>query len=221
MGDLATCEGGSMSDIASTNHPMFLLTEGGPTYRIEKRLGLIQERSPRIVRRALLSILLTWVPLLVLSVLQDTAVGHRVEVPFLRDFATHARFLLSVPLFIVAEVIIGPHLGEASIHFIQSGLVLEEDFKRFDNAVERGLRWRDSSVAELVIVLLAYIFSTISRRSMAIHISTWQATSVSPTVSLTWAGWWLVLFLRAFSSVPVTSLDLEIVPVGTVSLAHE
>jgi hypothetical protein len=187
-----------MSDPASTNHRMLLLTEGGPTYRIEKRLGLIREKSPLIVRRALLSILITWVPLLVLSVLQGTAIGHRVVVPFLRDFAVHPRFILSVPLLIVAEVILGPHLGEASIHFIHSGLVLEEDFKRFDNAVERGLKWRDSSVAELVFVLWAYVFSAISRRSMAIHVSTWHGIPTDSTVSLTWAGWWLVLFCAPF-----------------------
>jgi hypothetical protein len=183
-----------MTDPASKNHPMLLLTQGGPTYWIEKGLGLIREQSPCVVRRAFLSILLTWVPLLALSVLQGTAIGHRVVVPFLRDFAVHARFILSLPLLIFAEVILGPHLGEASIHFIHSGLVLEEDFKSFDNAVERGLKWRDSPVPELVLVLLAYIFATISQRSMGIHVSTWYASPVGPRVSLTWAGWWLVLF---------------------------
>ncbi len=187
-----------MSNPASTTHRMLLLTQGGPTYRIERRLGLIRERSPRIVRRAFLTILLTWVPLLILSALQGTAIGHRVVVPFLQDFAVHARFILSLPLLIFAEVMVGPRLGEASIHFIESGLVLEEDFKRFDSAVEKGLKWRDSSVAELVLVLLAYILSTISRRSMAIHVSTWHAIPIGSTVSLTWAGWWLVLFCAPF-----------------------
>jgi len=76
---------------------------------------------------------------------------------FLRAFAVHARFFLAVPLLIFAEVILGPHLGHASVHFIHSGLVLEEDFKRFDSAVKQGLKWRDSTVAELLLALLAYI----------------------------------------------------------------
>jgi hypothetical protein len=46
-----------------------ILTEGGPTYQIEKRVGLIRENSPRIVHRALLWICVTWLPLLVLAVL--------------------------------------------------------------------------------------------------------------------------------------------------------
>ena len=87
-----------MLSAANRLDPQFLLTQGGPTYRLEQRLGLIREKSPMVVRRAVLSLLLTWVPLLVLSALQKFAIGHRVPVPFLRDFAVHARFLLAVPL---------------------------------------------------------------------------------------------------------------------------
>ena len=187
-----------MSDPASSNHPMLRLTEGGPTYRIEKRLGLIREQSPRVVRRVFFFIVVTWVPLLVLSALQGTAIGDSVVVPFLRDIALHARLLLAMPLLILAEVLLGPHLAEAAIHFVDSGLVPEEDFKRFDNAVERALRWRDSLIPELVFLLLAYTFATMSWRSMAIHVSTWHAITTDPTVSLTWAGWWLVLFCTPF-----------------------
>ncbi len=112
-----------MTDLAHTNQPMLHLTAGGPTYRIEKRLGLIRDESPHILRRALLAVLVTWVPLLALSALQGTATGHRVEVPFLRDFAVHARLLLAVPLLFIAETVLGPHLGHASAHFVHSGLV--------------------------------------------------------------------------------------------------
>src|SRR6059058_3420129 len=182
--------GSLMNDLASSNHPMLRLTEGGPTYRIEKRLGLIREQSPRAARRVLFFIVVTWVPLLVLSEWQGTAVGGSVVVPFLRDIAVHARLLLAMPLLVLAEVLLGPHLAEAAIHFVDSGLVVREDFKRFDNAVERALSWRDSLIPELVLLLLAYTFATISWKSMAVHVSTWLAISTVPTVSLTWAGWW-------------------------------
>jgi hypothetical protein len=182
-----------MIDQAPTNRPMLLLTEGGLTYRIEKRLGL-RDQSPCAVRRAFLSILLTWVPLLALSAMQGTAGGYHVAMPFLRDYSVHARFILAVPLLIFAEAILGPHLGHASVHFIHSGLVLEEDFKRFDSAVEQGLRWRDSTVAEFLLALLAYILAIISLKSMAVQASTWYMVRVDSTASLTWAGWWFVLF---------------------------
>jgi len=187
-----------MTDLAHTNQPMLHLTEGGPTYRIEKRLGLVREESPHILRRALLAVLVTWVPLLALSALQGAAIGHRVDVPFLRDFAVHARFLLALPLLFIGEIVLGPHLGHASAHFVHSGLVHEEDFGRFDRAIGDGLRWRDSTLAEVLLVFLAYSFAVIGLTSMAVQASTWYAIHSGSTVTLTWAGWWFVLFCVPF-----------------------
>ena len=98
--------------------------EGGPTYRIEKRRELIRENSPRVVQRALVSICLTWLVLLALAAFQGFAVGHRVPVPFLRDIAVHARFLLAVPLLLLAENVVGPRLAHAAAHFITLGVVI-------------------------------------------------------------------------------------------------
>jgi hypothetical protein len=170
-----------------------ILTEGGPTYQIEKRVGIIQQASPRIVRRALLSICVTWLVLLILSALQGHAVGHRVTVPFLSDFAAHTRFLLALPLLLAAETIIGPRLAGAAIHFVESKIVSDEDSAEFARAVERGLALRDSKVAELLILLLAYVITASTIRSTTTLASTWSALRNNGTLSLTWAGWWLVL----------------------------
>src|ERR1700730_3619478 len=127
-----------------------LLAEVGPTYRIEKHLELMRGKSARIVRRAFFSICLTWLVLLVLAAFQGFAVGHSVPVPFLRDFAVHARFILAVPLLLLAENVLGPRLAHAAEHFVGSGLVLEQDFSKFDSAVARGLALCDSRVAGVI-----------------------------------------------------------------------
>jgi hypothetical protein len=177
-----------------TKHPLLFLTEGGPTYRIEKRLGLIREQSPRVVRRALLSIFLTWVPLLVLCLLQGTAFGHTVAIPFLRDYSAYSRFLVALPLLLAAESLLGPHIAHASAHFVHARIVVEEDFERFDNAVAKGLRLRDSGVAEAVIVVLAYGLAFTMLTTLAVQVTTWYAIRTSTGSSLTLAGWWFVFF---------------------------
>jgi hypothetical protein len=183
-----------MTGSAPHNHRRFLLTEGGPSHRLEIRLGLIRANSPGIARRSLLSIVATWLPLLVLSALQDNAIGHLTSVPFLWDFAVHARFLLAVPLLLWAATVLGPRLADAASHFIESGLLVEEDFNAFDDAIERGLRWCDSGAAEAVILVLAYAITLANLISLAVHVSTWYATRTISGIELTWAGWWLVLF---------------------------
>ncbi len=137
--------------------PALLLTEGGPLYRIEKRLKLIGERSPQAAKGGWLVDLVTWVPLFILSAMQGAAFHTTtVVVPFLHDFATYTRFLVAMPVLILAEAFLGPRLAKAAAFFVTSGLVLEKDYTRFDAAIERGLRLRDSTVAELLLVAGSY-----------------------------------------------------------------
>jgi hypothetical protein len=182
-----------MSGPAPSHHRSFLITDGGPSHRLEVRLGLIRADPSGMVRRSFLCILVTWVPLLVLSALQGNAIGHLVTMPFLGDFAAHARFLLTVPLLLAATVL-GPWLADTANQFVDSGLVSPEDSKQFDAAIDLGLRWRDSGAAEFVLVLLAYALSVVNLISMAVHVSTWYAVRTESGITVTWAGWWLVLF---------------------------
>ena len=165
--------------------------EGGPLFNLQKWVGLA--RPDRIRRRAALSALLTFFPLLFLSLLERRAAAH-VDVPFFRDFSTYSRFLLAIPLLLIAENILGPRIAVAAAHFVDADLVLEKDYARFSDFIDRALRARDSIVAEIILVILAYIFSVAGLRSTAIHASTWYITRTSTGHSLTWAGWWLIGF---------------------------
>ena len=167
--------------------------EGGPLYRIEKRVGLIKEHAPLTIRRAALSMVITWVPLLILSAIQGRAAGHNVAMPFLRDFSAYSRFLLAVPLLLVAEVVLGPRIAEAAEHFITSGVVGESDYQKFDNHIDAGLRSRDSVLVEIVIAVIAYVGTFIASDATVVHVSTWRVNSIASSISHTWAGWWLML----------------------------
>jgi hypothetical protein len=171
----------------------FLLMEGGPLYRIEKRMGLIKGHAPLLFRRAALSMVVTWLPLLILSAIEGRAAGHAVGMPFLRDFGAYTRFLLALPLLLVAEVILGPRIAEAAEHFITSGVVGERDYQKFDSYIDAALRLRDSVLAEMVILVIAYLVTIFASSATEIHVSTWRANHLAPSVSLTWAGWWLLL----------------------------
>lgn len=172
----------------------FLLMEGGPLYRVEKRVGLIKTNAPLTRKRAVFSALITWFPLLLLSALQGRAFGHAVPVSFLKDFSTYTRFLLATPLLLIAEMLLGPRIAEASEHFITSGVVIEKDYAHFDSAVERGLRLRDSVLAEIIIAIGAYVITLIGFQQTAVHVSTWYATRTATGMSMTLAGWWMLLF---------------------------
>jgi len=49
--------------------------------------------------------LFTWLPLLLLSVLAGESVGGAIKVPFIYDVDVHVRFLVALPLLLVAELV--------------------------------------------------------------------------------------------------------------------
>lgn len=127
----------------------FTLTEGGPGASIMKRLHLVrQERGANPGRTALILMALTWVPLLVLCVFEGLAVGG-VKIPFLYDIAAHTRFLIAVPVLVLADLPIGLRLREIMRHFVSAHLVPDDELGTFDKVLVDSLRFRDSHVGEL------------------------------------------------------------------------
>jgi hypothetical protein len=181
-----------MDQIGIPSRP-FLLMEGGPFFNLQKRIGLIKQNSSRVKRRAFIAALITWLPLFLLAAMQSRAFGH-VPVPFVRDFSTYTRFLLAVPLLILAENILGPRIASAAAHFVSSRLVIEKEYARFDQFVAVGLHSRNSVLAEVICAALAYCLSIVAFRMTAVHVNTWYASRIDDGMTLTWAGWWLVGF---------------------------
>jgi hypothetical protein len=134
--------------------------------------------------------LLTWVPLLVLSAVQGLAIGQHVNIPFLYDFAAHARFLVAIPLLILAEGLIEPHIAGVAAHFRHARLVPERQYPAYEAALDRAIRLRDSTVVEVVLLGLAGVSVASVRHEFPFNFSTWLSL-VSDSVHIrTWAGWW-------------------------------
>ncbi|MGA8492698.1 MAG: hypothetical protein WB711_19910, partial [Terriglobales bacterium] len=175
----------------------FSIVEGGPLYWFQLRLGLATQQAPRIARRAMIFALVSWLPLLVLSALQGVVLSS-VKIPFLYDPAIYSRFLLAIPLLIVAEAVIGPRLAAATNQFIASDLILEEDYPGFDAAIEDGLRLRDSTLAEIIILAITYVSAFETLRIFSPTVSAWHSLLLGSGHQFTWAGYWYT-----FVSIPI------------------
>src|SRR4030095_2723626 len=84
----------------------FSLVVGGPLYQIWRRLFLSGPALALVGRRISGIPTIAWLPLLILSAYQGLAVGHAVAVPFLYDIEVHARYLLAIPMLLIAEIIV-------------------------------------------------------------------------------------------------------------------
>lgn len=84
----------------------FPLVLGGPLYQLFIRSCLTTKTLDLVKRRVIVISLFTWLPLLLLSVLFDGTVGCVIKVHFVYDVDVHIRFLVALPLLLVAELII-------------------------------------------------------------------------------------------------------------------
>src|SRR5690348_14257357 len=83
--------------------PDFSLVLGGPVYQLFRRAHLSGDALELLYRRVVVLVLVTWVPLLVLA-LVPAANGGTVVGPFLHDLEVQTRFLVALPLLIIAEL---------------------------------------------------------------------------------------------------------------------
>jgi hypothetical protein len=109
----------------------------------------------------------------VLSTAQGLAIGHGVRIPFLYDFAAYARFLVAIPLLILAEGLIEHHIAGVEAHFMRARLVPERQYPEYEAALDRASRLRDSTLAEVVLLGLAGVSVVVARHEFPLHVSTW------------------------------------------------
>jgi hypothetical protein len=178
----------------------FSLVLGGPLFQLFRRAHLCGNALELVRRRIIVFTLITWVPLLVLSVLDGRAWGSAVKVPFVLDIDVHLRFLLALPLLIAAELVVHQRLRLVVDQFVERGLISPESRARFEAAIAGAFRLRNSVAAEVMLIAIVYLVGVryLWPNYGAFTVPTWYADPVPGGRHLSPAGWWFV-----FVSLPV------------------
>jgi hypothetical protein len=167
----------------------FSLARGGPAYTLLRVLGLPLDTRAGAARAALVLAAVAWLPLLVLTVAQGTALGDAVQLPLLHDVSVFVRFLFSLPLFVLAGPVIDRKLATVIDHLVAGGIVPESQRAQYNDARVRLERSRDGWLPELILLALVASFVWVDAHKGPMHeFSTW-ASSQSPP-GTTWAGAW-------------------------------
>jgi hypothetical protein len=205
------------------------LFDGGPPRRLETALRLVRPDKPNTASRAALVSLIVWAPLILLASIQSFSIGQDKLTGLLLDFAVHARYLIAVPLFILAESFTLSTLGKTARHFVEAELIRDQDRPRFELVAADIRRLLNSKVVEILVVLLAYCTALILIRLISVEtIPDWHMLA-KQRWSFSWAGWWHIwasipiflillfgwlwrLFLWNLFLWRVSRLDLHLVP---------
>ena len=176
----------------------FSLVLGGPLYQLLRRSKLIQPPFGNLGWRIGTITALAWLPLVPLTIFGGRF-AEGVSVPFLYDFEVHARLLFSLPLMILAEVVVHFRMRAIAAQFVERRLVTNEVRPAFDEVLSSAMRLRNSLAPEIAMLVLVFLAGPwIWRSALALHSDTWYATAAGASSGPTPAGRWY-----AFVSVPV------------------
>jgi hypothetical protein len=170
----------------------FSLVLGGPLYQLFRRAHLSGDALDLLRRRVVVLALLPWLPLAVLAALEGRFLPGTVAVPFLLDVEVHVRYLLAIPLMVVAELVVHRRMRAVLQQFLGRELIPDAERTRFEASVESVVRLRNSVLAEILIIALVYgvgVF-VVWRNYLALDANTWYATTSAAGSRLSLAGMW-------------------------------
>src|SRR3954469_14770900 len=166
----------------------FSMVLGGPLYQLMLRLRVLRPPLDLVSRRMIVIPLVAWLPLLALAILAGRA-WSGVKVPFLYDVDLHVRFLVALPLLVLAEWVVHKRFRTLVAQFVERDIVVDEARERFDQIIASSMRLRNSLLSEGFQVLLVCAIAPLTwRNQAAIHASTWYADVDSTGMHLTLPG---------------------------------
>ncbi len=170
----------------------FSLVLGGPLFQLLRRAHLSDDALHLVKKRIAVISLLTWLPLLVLSTLEGNLLPGSLPVPFLLDAEVHIRFLLALPLFIAAELVVHQRMRTVVLQFLERELIPESAMEQFDAAIAAAMRLRNSVHAEVGLIGFVYGVGVLIvwPHYMALDAATWYATPTQHGASFSIAGTW-------------------------------
>jgi hypothetical protein len=207
----------------------FSLVLGGPLYQLLLRSGLVRPPFGNLGWRIAVITALAWLPLAPLTILAGTF-SAGVRVPFLYDYEVHTRLLFSVPLLVLAEVVVFVRMRSIAAQFLERHIITDALRPSFDRILASAMRLRNSVPAELTAAALVLVAGPfLWRGTLALQSDTWYAVTSGAGAGLTAAGRWYshisipvfqFLLLRWYYRIfiwcrflfQISRLDLNLVP---------
>ena len=197
-------------------------------YRAQQAIGLIPQRGGfGLGRRIVIAVAITWLPLVLYALWQRLLLPGTVPEPLLQHFGVHARFLLALPLLLVAESSAESALRRVLPQFVARGFVDDSLRPAFRSILERAGRLRRSSTALLVMIALVAVATFLgfsvgedthelaweSSAGGPLHFGAlWFSFVSRPIFLLVLIAWLWRLGLLAWMFSRIAALDLRLAP---------
>lgn len=169
------------------------LMRGGLIYRTMHLLGLLRSRLALPPVIAALLVIVAYFPLALAAAWHGTLLPGEVTMPLLADASVYARFVLALPLLVLAAPPADRLLRAAVRQLSRAGLVPDSQHAAFDTLVARARALRDSHIPEWLCLLVALAPALLSPPVVTelSHVSGWHANADGSTSAAAWWAWWV------------------------------
>ncbi|WP_163988475.1 hypothetical protein [Pyxidicoccus caerfyrddinensis] len=159
----------------------FSIVQGGPLFKCESKLHLVQPDRASRRRCMFVFIILTWLPIPLLALAQGGTAPHAL----FSELQVHTQLLVAMTVLIAAEPYVDRHTSRAARQFRVSHLVGVGSRPALEDASRAAMRWRDSSLAEGCLLLTAFALVLVTPHD---HSRAWMFNETGGAPSP--AGWW-------------------------------
>ena len=136
--------------------PSFSLVSGGLCYRVAHALRLVRGDGNYDWWFPALIVALAWVPLIALGIVERKITGH--SIPLLAGYGVHARLLVAIPLFFVAESSLHMRTQRCIDRFIRGDWAVEGE-ATVARVTGWATRWRDAITPEIILLVVGMLGS--------------------------------------------------------------
>jgi len=135
-------------------------------------------------------VLLCWLPIAVISFFK---LGwDQFYLLFLRDIATHVRFLIVLPILLVARRSLNTSFNNAINFFHETKIIDGSNSEGFEKIMDWLKKWSNSKIVDIILIILVYSFFYYQGRGQMNKSITYAPWHISDD-KITAAGWWYLV----------------------------
>lgn len=156
------------------------------------------------IKKIFLIIAVSWLPLLIISFFSGTMLSadSKIKIPFLYDYLTNARLLISFPVIFLSISIINNLISKSFDQFVSAEIVRTEDLGKFKQISDTYYKLKDSKISNIIIFFLSYLWIYFFWRNYEdiSGLNSWKLIS-SGNEGVQLAGYWYYIV-----SIPVVQI---------------
>ena len=167
----------------------FSIVVGGPFHSMLHRLNLVGEDALPSYKATFLLITIAWLPPALLVALQSVMTGTYSGWDYFTDWTIYTRYIVAIWAMTATERYADGRLILLTRHFREARLLPKESQQDFSNALTQADKRSSYVAAELVIVAIALVWSSITSYYLVeISVTNWSGTLIADDPALSWAG---------------------------------